>query len=86
MAKYGINLLLWSGSFNNEALPLIKKVADFGFDGVEIPIFDPAQVDIKATNKALKSAGLEVTTCAILGDDRDIISDDKAIRERKEVY
>ncbi len=86
MAKYGINLLLWSGSFDNEALPLIKKVADFGFDGVEIPIFDPAQVDIKATNKALKSAGLEVTTCAILGDDRDIISDDKAIRENAKKY
>jgi D-psicose/D-tagatose/L-ribulose 3-epimerase len=86
MAKYGINLLLWSGSFNNDALPLIKKVADFGFDGVEIPIFDPAQVDIKATNNALKSAGLECTTCAILGDDRDIISDDPAIRNSAKKY
>lgn len=86
MAKYGINLLLWSGSFNNEALPLIKKVADFGFDGVEIPIFDPAQVDIKATKNALKSAGLEVTTCAILGEDRDIISDDVSIQENAKKY
>jgi D-psicose/D-tagatose/L-ribulose 3-epimerase len=86
MVKYGINLLLWSGSFNNDSLPLIKKVADFGFDGVEIPIFDTAQVDIKATKNALKSAGLEVTTCSILGDDRDIISDDPAIRENAKKY
>jgi len=56
MAKYGINLLLWSGSFNNDSLPLIQKVADFGFDGVEIPIFDPAEVDIKATKKSLENS------------------------------
>lgn len=86
MAKYGINLLLWSGSFDNESLPLFKKVADFGFDGVEIPIFDPAQVDLKATKDALKAYGLEATTCAILGDDRDIISDDSAIRENAKKY
>jgi D-psicose/D-tagatose/L-ribulose 3-epimerase len=86
MAKYGINLLLWSGSFNNESLPLFKKVADFGFDGVEIPVFDTAQVDIKTTKNALKANGLEVTTCAILGDDRDIISDDPAIRENAKKY
>jgi D-psicose/D-tagatose/L-ribulose 3-epimerase len=86
MAKYGINLLLWSGSFNNDALPLIQKVADYGFDGVEIPIFDPDQVDIKATNNALKKAGIEVTTCAILGPDRDMISDDSAVRENAKKY
>lgn len=86
MVKYGINLLLWSGSFNNESLPLIKKVSDFGFDGVEIPIFDPKQVDIKATKDALKSAGIECTGCAILGDDRDIISDDSAIRDNAKKY
>jgi len=86
MAKYGINLLLWSDFFNNESLPLMQKVADLGFDGVEIPIFDPKVVDIKATRDAIKSAGIECTTCAILGDDRDIISDDLAIRENAKNY
>lgn len=86
MAKYGINLLLWSGDFANESLPLIQKVADLGFDGVEIPIFDPKNVDIKATKSALKSAGITATCCAILGDDRDIISDDPAIRENAKKY
>jgi len=62
MAKYGINLLLWSGFFNNDSLPLIQKVADFGFDGVE------------------------TTTCAILGPDRDMISDDPAIRDNAKKY
>ena len=84
--KYGINFLLWSGDFNKESLPLIQKAADVGFDGVEIPIFDPDDVDIKATKAALKAADMECTGCGILGDDRDIISDDPAIRENAKAY
>lgn len=84
--KYGINFLLWSGDFTRESIPLIKKAADMGFDGVEIAIFDPDDVDIKATKDALKANGMDCTTCSILGDDRDMISDDPAIRENAKKY
>ena len=86
MVKYGINFLLWSGSFTKESLPLIRKAADMGFDGVEIAIFDPSDVDIGATKDALKAGGMECTCCSILGDDRDLISDDPAIRENAKKY
>ena len=86
MAKYGVNFLLWSGSFTKESLPLIRKAADMGFDGVEIAVFDPDDVDIKATKDALKAAGMGCTICSILGDDRDLISDDPAIRENAKKY
>lgn len=86
MVKYGVNFLLWSGSFDRESLPLVKKAADMGFDGVEIPIFDPDAVDIEATKEALAAAGMECTGCSILGDDRDLISDDPAIRENAKSY
>jgi len=86
MVKYGINFLLWSGSFTKESLPLIRKAADMGFDGVEIAIFDPSDVDIGATKDALKAGGMECTCCSILGDDRDLISDDPAIRENARKY
>ena len=86
MPKYGINFLLWSGSFSRESLPFVKKAADMGFDGVEIPIFEPDDFDIKATKDALKASGLGCTSCAILGDDRDMISDDPTIRENAKKY
>ena len=86
MYKYGINFLLWSGSFDKESLPLIKKAADMGFDGVEIPIFDPNAVDIEATKEALAESGMGCTGCSILGEDRDLISDDPAIRENAKKY
>ncbi len=43
-------------------------------------------MDIKATGDALKAAGMECTGCSILGDDRDLISDDPAIRENAKKY
>ena len=86
MVKYGVNFLLWSGDFTKESLPLIQKATDMGFDGVEIPIFDPDDVDVKATKDALKASGMECTCCSILGDDRDLISDDPAIRENAKNY
>ena len=86
MVKYGVNFLLWSGDFTRESLPLVQKAADMGFDGVEIAIFDPDDVDVKATKGALKAAGMECNGCSILGDDRDIISDDPAIRENAKKY
>lgn len=87
MIEYGVNFLLWSGDFTKESIPLIQKAADIGFDGVEIPIFDPEAVDIKATKDALKSAGVKCAAgCSILGDDRDMISDDSAIREDAKKY
>lgn len=86
MVKYGINFLLWSGDFSAESVPLIKKAADIGFDGVEIPIFNPDAVDIKATKDALDATGMGCTGCSILGDDRDLISEDPDIRENAKKY
>jgi D-psicose/D-tagatose/L-ribulose 3-epimerase len=86
MYKCGINFLLWSGDFTKESIPLIKKAKDMGFDGVEIAIFNPESVDVKATKDALKANGMGCTTCSILGDDRDLISFDPAVRENAKKY
>jgi len=86
MPKYGINLLLMTGKFDHESIGLIDKVADMGFDGVEIPFFDPSVVDVEGTKKALKSNNLGCTGCTIMSPDRDIISDDPEIRETGKKY
>lgn len=86
MPKYGINLLLMTGKFDHESVELIYKVADMGFDGVEIPIFDPDTVDVEATKKALESTNLECTGCTIMSPERDIISDEPEIRETGKNY
>lgn len=86
MPKYGVNLLLYTASFQEESVPLIQKVADMGFDGVEIPLFDPATTPVQKAKEVMDANGLGCTCCSILGPDRDLISEDPAIRENAKQY
>ena len=38
--KYGMNLLLWSGEIVEKHYPILEKLKAFGYDGVEVPIFN----------------------------------------------
>jgi len=64
--KTGVNLMLWTGSFSSNDIPLIDKVAKMGFDSVELPLFNLAIVDVAATRKALADSGLGVTACTVI--------------------
>lgn len=86
MPKYGVNLLLWAAKFDRETVDLIPKVAEMGFNGVEIPIFDPATVDIPHTKAALRDTDLHPMGCAIMTADRNPIHEDVSIRENGKDY
>lgn len=64
--QIGVNLMLWTGCYTPKDVKLIDKVGKMGFDGVEFPMFDPAQVDVKGTKKALEGNGLGGTVCTVL--------------------
>jgi D-psicose/D-tagatose/L-ribulose 3-epimerase len=78
--KIGVNFLLWASAMNQESVGLIRKAASLGFDGIEIFIDEPANIDTKALRAAASDLGLGVTCCAIVGPDRHLISDDPRIR------
>jgi len=78
--KFGLNLLLYTGDFPRSKLDLIAKVAEMGFEGVEIPIGNLEVVDAAATRRAVERAGLGVTTCSFLTEQTNIISSDPAVR------
>jgi len=64
--KLGVNLMLWTGSLTKKSLPLIDKVGRMGFDGVELPIFDPKAVDVAGTRRALAANDLGATVCSVI--------------------
>lgn len=86
MPKYGVNLLLWADKFDRDTVDLIPAVAKMGFDGVEIPFFDPATVDMPQTKSALRDTNLHPIGCAIMSSDRNPIHKDVAIRENGKDY
>jgi D-psicose/D-tagatose/L-ribulose 3-epimerase len=79
--KYGMNLLLWTGELNDGLMPILEKLKSFGFDGVEIPIFN-TDLDYAAWGKRLDAIGLERTAVTVRNVDDNPISPDAAVRRK----
>jgi D-psicose/D-tagatose/L-ribulose 3-epimerase len=80
--KFGVNTFIWTESFTRENWPLLPRIKAGGFDGIEVSLFDPATFAAADIRKGLEDNGLEVTICAVVGKDVNIISDDAATRAR----
>jgi D-psicose/D-tagatose/L-ribulose 3-epimerase len=59
-----------------ENLGLVKKVADLGFDWIEIPLQDINQFDYAQVGAIARDHGLGVSFTAVLREDRDLTIDD----------
>jgi D-psicose/D-tagatose/L-ribulose 3-epimerase len=72
--KFGINTLLWTGSYSDEHVKsLTPKFKELGFDGVEIALGQKGDIDYKNTVKTFKDNGLVCSSvCGLFGEDRDI--------------
>ncbi len=79
--KYGMNLLLWTGELNDSLLPILDQLKGFGFDGVEIPIFN-LDLDYAAWGKRLDAIGLQRTGVTVRTVDDNPISPEAAIRTK----
>ena len=80
--KFGVNTFIWSDKFGREEIPLLQQIKSAGFDGVEVPLFGPADLQDGEVRRALADSGLEPTVCSILPAGLSLLSDDKAARER----
>ena len=61
--RFGLNLLLYTAAFTKDKVDLIQKVADFGYDGVEVPFNDLSLLDAKATAAAREKAKVGLSSC-----------------------
>ena len=78
--KYGIHAGLWQAKWTDEITPILRTVADLGFDGVEISLLGMNDDKAAALGKAIKDHKLEVTCSDGLSPEHDITSNDPAIR------
>lgn len=78
--KYGMNLLLWTDKVTDDHYPLLERLKKMGYDGVEIPIFDPDIKKYSAMGKRLADMGLARTAVTCRGGDDNPISPDAKVR------
>ncbi|MFW6162515.1 MAG: sugar phosphate isomerase/epimerase family protein, partial [Planctomycetota bacterium] len=74
--RFGLNALLYTASFSTDDLDLIPKIAEIGYDGIELPFIDLDAIDAQATRKALEAADLGATGCAVLVPGTNLLSDE----------
>jgi D-psicose/D-tagatose/L-ribulose 3-epimerase len=84
--KLGVSAFAWTAQFDHEHLNLIPEVAAMGFEGFEIPMFDPAKLAVAEIRRAFEANALECTVCAILPDGINPISPDAAVRRNSLVH
>ena len=80
--KLGVNMFIWTAAFTPSHLSLLPRIAEHGFDGVEIPLFEAAGFPAAEIRRGLEQHGLECTVCSIVPEGRSLISEDADVRAR----
>jgi len=79
--KFGMNLLLWTGELNNDLMPVLESLKQMGYDGVEVPIFNP-DLDYADWGRRLEELGLERTAVTVRTEEDNPISPDATVRSK----
>lgn len=79
--KYGMNLLLWTAAVTEEHFPLLEQIKSWGFDGVELPMFD-FNLDMNGKiGQKLQELELGATAVTVCTAEENPISPDAGIRQ-----
>jgi D-psicose/D-tagatose/L-ribulose 3-epimerase len=85
--KFGVNAWVWIAPMTNEGLTqLVPHVAELGFDLIEVPIEEIGSLDYARIADVIRDHDLDVSVCAAMGPDRDLIHPDVEIRENGATY
>jgi D-psicose/D-tagatose/L-ribulose 3-epimerase len=80
--KVGFNLLLWTTHVTAKHRPLLQKLKQAGYDGVEIPVFEGGADHYAELGRVLDSIGLGRTVVSVVPSaDKNPISADAAMRQ-----
>lgn len=79
--KYGMNMLLWTTDVTPEHYPILDRLKSYGYDGVELPIFDMDLGKFASLGKKLDEIGLERTAVTVCTPDENPISESPTKRQ-----
>jgi D-psicose/D-tagatose/L-ribulose 3-epimerase len=79
--KTGMNLLLWTTHVTQEHFPLLGKLKQAGFHGVELPLFEGDANHYRKIAQELKNHGLGCTAVTIVGPEANPIDPDPKVRQ-----
>jgi D-psicose/D-tagatose/L-ribulose 3-epimerase len=85
--RIGVNAWVWASPITTaELAQLLPRVAELGFDWIELPIEGERDLDYGQAGAMLRERGMGVSVCAAVGPDRDLIHPDPAVRANGAAY
>ena len=78
--KFSVHAGLWMAQWTDEITPILDRVADLGYDGVEVSLLGMSDEKAAALGQAVRDRGLEITCSTGLSPNADITSLDPAVR------
>lgn len=82
MNKIGFNVLAWSAVVSDALKPIITRLGETGYDGVEFLIGAPDDAAYKQIGDYTASLGLETTSVFVLGPGENPIDPSPAVRAK----
>ncbi|MGH3948542.1 MAG: TIM barrel protein [Pseudonocardiaceae bacterium] len=88
MAAYplGLSTFVLASPFSDADVGLFQKVADLGYDVIEVCVEDPALLTAAVITEAAARSGLSVGVCGAFGPDRDLSHEDAERRKSAMTY
>src|SRR5690606_6500035 len=84
--KIGISTFVWVSPFSSQHVDLLRKAKEMGYDIIEIAVEDRDLIDWALMKRTADELGIAITISGAFGMDRDISSDDPAIRANGLAY
>lgn len=78
--KFGVHAGLWMARWTDELAPIVRTVAELGFDGVEVSLLGMSDEKAEALGRLIRDHAIGVTCSDGLSAEADITSDDETIR------
>jgi D-psicose/D-tagatose/L-ribulose 3-epimerase len=87
MRALGVNTWVWTSPLTDAALERIApRVAEWGFDVIELPVEDAGDWDPRRARALLDGLGLKATVVLVMGPGRELVATDAATRSATQDY
>ncbi|MGV3502714.1 MAG: sugar phosphate isomerase/epimerase family protein [Adhaeribacter sp.] len=82
MNKIGFNVLAWTAVVSDDLFPIVDKLKEIGYDGVECLIGSPDAGAYRRLGDHARQTGLEVSSVFVVGKDENPISEQASVRAK----
>jgi D-psicose/D-tagatose/L-ribulose 3-epimerase len=79
--QYGMNMLLWTSDVTEEHFGLLEDIKQWGYDGVELPIFELNEQNFRTVGAKLDELGLGRTAVTVCTAEANPVSASAEIRQ-----